>query len=67
MNAFVEKVDSLRAKETESERVLDNLSNSLVQMAFKGELVRQKASDPLPFDMPNDTSCAVQDSAARLE
>jgi type I restriction enzyme S subunit len=37
--AFVGKVDSLRAKQKESEKELENLFNSLMQKAFKGELV----------------------------
>lgn len=37
--ALVEKVESLRAKQRESEKELENLFNSLMQKAFKGELV----------------------------
>jgi type I restriction enzyme, S subunit len=36
--ALVEKVESLRAKQRESEKELENLFNSLMQRAFKGEL-----------------------------
>jgi type I restriction enzyme S subunit len=36
--AQVKKVESLRAKQGESEKELDNLFNSLMQKAFKGEL-----------------------------
>jgi type I restriction enzyme S subunit len=38
--ALVEKVESLRAKQKESEKELENLFNSLMQRAFKGELVQ---------------------------
>lgn len=38
--ALVEKVESLRAKQKESQDELDNLFNSLMQRAFKGELVQ---------------------------
>jgi type I restriction enzyme S subunit len=37
--ALVEKVESLRAKQRESERELDNIFNSLMQRAFRGEMV----------------------------
>jgi len=37
--ALVEKVDLLRAKQRESEKELDNLFNSLMQRAFRGELI----------------------------
>ncbi len=37
--ALVEKTESLRAKQKESEKELENLFNSLMQKAFKGELV----------------------------
>jgi hypothetical protein len=37
--ALVAKVESLRAKQRESENELDNLFNSLMQRAFRGELV----------------------------
>jgi type I restriction enzyme, S subunit len=37
--ALVEKVESLRAKQRESEKELENLFNSLMQRAFRGELV----------------------------
>ncbi len=36
---MVEKVESLRAKQRESEKELENLFGSLMQKAFKGELV----------------------------
>ena len=36
---LVEKVESLRAKQRESEKELDNLFNSLMQRAFRGDLV----------------------------
>jgi type I restriction enzyme, S subunit len=36
---LVEKVESLRAKQRKSEKELDNLFNSLMQRAFRGELV----------------------------
>ena len=39
-NVLVKNVESLRAKQTESENELDNLFNSLMQRAFRGELVR---------------------------
>jgi type I restriction enzyme, S subunit len=38
-SALVEKVESLRAKQRESEKDLDTLFNSLMQEAFRGELV----------------------------
>lgn len=38
--ALVEKVESLRAKQKESEKELEKLFNSLMQRAFKGELVQ---------------------------
>ncbi len=38
--ALVEKVESLRTKQKESEKELENLFNSLMQKAFKGELVQ---------------------------
>jgi type I restriction enzyme S subunit len=41
--ALVEKVESLRAKQRESERELEELFNSLMQRAFRGELVRDPA------------------------
>lgn len=37
--ALVEKIQSLRAKQRESETELENLFNSLMQKAFTGELV----------------------------
>jgi len=37
---LAEKVESLRAKQKESERELENLFNGLMQRAFRGELVR---------------------------
>lgn len=37
--ALAEKVESLRAKQRESEKELDTLFNSLMQRAFRGELV----------------------------
>jgi type I restriction enzyme, S subunit len=37
--AMVEKVESLRTKQRESEKELDNLFSSLMQRAFRGELV----------------------------
>ena len=37
--ALVEKVEALRAKQRESEKELGNLFNSLMQRAFRGELV----------------------------
>jgi type I restriction enzyme S subunit len=37
--ALVEKVDSIRTKQKESEKELDNLFQSLMQRAFNGELV----------------------------
>ena len=37
--ALVEKVGSLRSKQKDSEKELDNLFNSLMQKAFSGELV----------------------------
>jgi type I restriction enzyme S subunit len=36
---LVDRVESLRAKQRESEQELDNLFNSLMQRAFRGELV----------------------------
>ena len=36
--ALVEKVESLRAKQRESEKKLEDLFNSLMQRAFRGEL-----------------------------
>jgi len=42
--ALVDKVESLRAKQRESEKELENLFNSLMQKAFKGEL--EFASEP---------------------
>lgn len=36
--ALVEKVESLRAKQRESEKELENLFNSLMARAFRGEL-----------------------------
>ena len=36
---LVEKVESLRAKQRDSEKELENLFNSLMQRAFRGELV----------------------------
>jgi type I restriction enzyme, S subunit len=38
-SALLEKVELLRAKQRESENELDNLFNSLMQRAFRGELV----------------------------
>lgn len=38
--ALVEKVESLRAKQRKSEKELEELFNSLMQRAFRGELVR---------------------------
>jgi type I restriction enzyme S subunit len=38
--ALVEKVESLRAKQRESEKELENLFGSLMQRAFKGELIQ---------------------------
>jgi len=38
-NALVEKVESLCAKQKESEKELAKLFQSLMQRAFKGELV----------------------------
>jgi len=40
--ALVEKVESLRAKQRESEKELEKLFNSLMQRAFRGELVAQE-------------------------
>lgn len=37
--ALVEKVESLRAKARESERELEELFNSLMQRAFRGDLI----------------------------
>lgn len=37
--ALVEKVERLRVKQRDSERELENLFQSLMQRAFKGELV----------------------------
>ena len=37
--ALVENVESLRAKQRESEKELEELFNSLMQRAFRGELV----------------------------
>jgi type I restriction enzyme S subunit len=37
--ALVQKVESLRAKQRESQKELENLFNSLMQRAFRGELV----------------------------
>ena len=39
--ALVKKVESLRAKQLESEKELGNLFQSLMQKAFKGELVKK--------------------------
>jgi hypothetical protein len=36
---LVEKVESLRAKQRQSEQELEHLFHSLVQRAFRGELV----------------------------
>ncbi len=36
--ALVEKVESLKAKQRESEKELENLFGSLMQRAFRGEL-----------------------------
>ncbi len=38
-SGLVEKIESLRGKQSDSEKELDNLFNSLMQRAFKGELV----------------------------
>lgn len=38
-DVLIKKVESLRAKQRESEKELDNLFNVLMQKAFKGELV----------------------------
>jgi hypothetical protein len=36
---MIEKVESLSAKQSESEKELENLFNALMQRAFRGELI----------------------------
>ena len=45
MQELVEKVDSLRTKQRQSEQELENLFNGLMQSAFRGELVPQDPND----------------------
>ncbi len=54
-SALVEKVESLRAKQRESEKELDNLFNTLMQKAFNGELVKETIAVPRRFKLsPTD-------------
>ena len=60
--ALVKKIESLCAKQKESEIELDGLFNSLMQKAFKGELVKDTVSVAVPRRVtlsPTDLHLAI--------